>query len=213
MTTEGIRALDISAHGKILTSSLSGFGCEENTKGSNGETLEKVCRNGPDGDRKSANLQPPAAMGVNGEATQNNSNPSNARCGDMVNVLHPSPAKDVAGAAASISKVEAAAPASLLQNSGCTSTVPPASEDGLRESATLSESCQNVIGPEERGVGIGMAIAAGIIMRSWGQEVYAREILGAAGLDTLENLKASGVDQYDIDVLIPVIATSTGGRE
>jgi hypothetical protein len=60
---------------------------------------------------------------------------------------------------------------------------------------------------EQRGVGIGMAIAASIIMKSWGNDTYAREILGAAGLDTLDKLKASGVDQYDIDALMPVVAT------
>lgn len=61
---------------------------------------------------------------------------------------------------------------------------------------------------EQRGVGIGMAIAAGIVMKAHGNDTYARDILGAAGLDTLAKLKASGVDQYDIDLLMPVLATS-----
>lgn len=74
--------------------------------------------------------------------------------------------------------------------------------------AKMPSPAGHVGGGEQRGVGIGMAIAAGIIMRSWGQETYAREILGAAGLDTLEKLKASGVDQYDIDALKSVVSAS-----
>jgi hypothetical protein len=58
---------------------------------------------------------------------------------------------------------------------------------------------------EQRGVGIGMAIAAGIVMKIWGNDVYAREILGAAGLDTPDKLRAAGVDEYDIEALLPVI--------
>lgn len=67
------------------------------------------------------------------------------------------------------------------------------------------ESHLEGLNDEQRGVGMGMAIAAGIIMRSWGNDTYAREILGAAGLDTLDKLRASGVDQYDIDALLPVV--------
>ncbi|MGM4909158.1 hypothetical protein [Rhizobium sp. 768_B6_N1_8] len=66
----------------------------------------------------------------------------------------------------------------------------------------------HVVGTEERGIGIGMAIAAGIIMRVWGQEVYAHEILTTAGFTTLDELKASGVDQFDIDALTPIFAAS-----
>jgi len=70
----------------------------------------------------------------------------------------------------------------------------------------------HVVGSEERGIGIGMAIAAGIIMRVWGQEVYAHEILTTAGFTTLDELKASGVDQFDIDALMPIFAaTATEG--
>lgn len=69
-----------------------------------------------------------------------------------------------------------------------------------------------MVGSEERGIGIGMAIAAGIIMRCWGQEVYACEILTTAGFTTLDELKASGVDQFDIDALMPIFAaTATEG--
>ncbi len=63
---------------------------------------------------------------------------------------------------------------------------------------------------EQRAIGAGMAMAATIVMNSWGNETYAREILGAAGLDTVDKLKASGVDQYDIDILSPVLATTEG---
>jgi len=76
----------------------------------------------------------------------------------------------------------------------CSDTVPPSNVTGLSD--------------EQRGVGIGMAIAAGIVMKSWGNDTYAREILGAAGLDTLAKLKASGVDQYDIDLVIPALAAT-----
>jgi hypothetical protein len=76
----------------------------------------------------------------------------------------------------------------------CSDTVPPSNVTGLSD--------------EQRGVGIGMAIAAGIVMKSWGNDTYAREILGAAGLHTLEKLKASGVDQYDIDLVIPALAAT-----
>jgi hypothetical protein len=62
-------------------------------------------------------------------------------------------------------------------------------------------------GSEYRGIGIGMAVAAGIIMQAWGDETKAREILGAAALDTLEKLQALGVEQYDIDALMPILAT------
>lgn len=56
-------------------------------------------------------------------------------------------------------------------------------------------------------VGVGMAIAAGIIMSCWGDEVQAEEILGAAGLTTVAAMRASGVETYDIRLCLPVLRT------
>lgn len=56
-------------------------------------------------------------------------------------------------------------------------------------------------------VSVGMAMAAGIVMRCWGNETYAREILKAAGLTHLRDLRSAGVEQYDIDALTPVLAS------
>lgn len=67
---------------------------------------------------------------------------------------------------------------------------------------------QIMIGGSDRAVGVGMAIAAGIIMRVWGENTMAGEIMGAAGLDTLEKLRECGVDQYDIDALMPILTAS-----
>lgn len=57
---------------------------------------------------------------------------------------------------------------------------------------------------EQAAVGRGMAVAAGIIMRSWGTEVMARQILDSAGYDSVEKMKNDGIDQYDIDALKPL---------
>lgn len=53
-------------------------------------------------------------------------------------------------------------------------------------------------------VGIGMCIAAGILMSGWGEDTMAAEIIGAANLDTIDKMRAAGVDEYDIDLLRPV---------
>lgn len=60
---------------------------------------------------------------------------------------------------------------------------------------------------EQRAIGCGMAIAAGIIVSGWGNEVQAEEILGAAGLTTVKALRESGVEWYDIRLLVPVLKT------
>lgn len=54
-------------------------------------------------------------------------------------------------------------------------------------------------------VGVGMAIAAGILMSCWGDETKAAEILGAAGLRTVGQMRAAGVDAYDIRLCVPVL--------
>ena len=51
---------------------------------------------------------------------------------------------------------------------------------------------------ESRGVGCGMVIAAAIIVRVWGDEVQALEILGAAGARSMADLRAWGCDAYDV---------------
>ena len=58
---------------------------------------------------------------------------------------------------------------------------------------------------EQRAIGNGMAIAAGIVMKCWGDTVTAGEILGAAGYRTIDDLKKDGVDQYDIDLVKPAL--------
>lgn len=43
-----------------------------------------------------------------------------------------------------------------------------------------------------------MVIAAAIIVRVWGDEVQAEEILGAAGITTMADMRRFEVDAYDI---------------
>lgn len=54
-----------------------------------------------------------------------------------------------------------------------------------------------------KGVGIGMVIAAALIAE-W-DDTRAAEILHAAGLTTIKDMKAAGCDDYDIDKLRAVI--------
>lgn len=54
---------------------------------------------------------------------------------------------------------------------------------------------------EKNGVGIGMAVAAGIIMSVWGDTVHAGEILTAAGFHSADDLRAAGVEDYDINLV------------
>jgi hypothetical protein len=60
---------------------------------------------------------------------------------------------------------------------------------------------------KQNAIGVGMAIAAGIIVSSWGDDVQAEEILGAACLTTVKALREAGVDWYDIRLLVPVLRT------
>lgn len=60
---------------------------------------------------------------------------------------------------------------------------------------------------EQKAIGVGMAIAAGIVMSAWGNEVAAEEILGAAGLRTVKDMRESGVEWYDIRLCVPVLRT------
>lgn len=63
---------------------------------------------------------------------------------------------------------------------------------------------------ESRGVGIGMCIAAAIIADH--SPTYAREILGAAALETVAEMRALGVDDYDIKKLRFVIRDIAASR-
>jgi hypothetical protein len=53
-------------------------------------------------------------------------------------------------------------------------------------------------------VGVGMVMAAAIIVQSHGSEVEAEEILRAAGVDTATDAHRIGVDDYDLKILRPV---------
>lgn len=49
------------------------------------------------------------------------------------------------------------------------------------------------------GIGVGMVISAAIIADQ--DPVYAEEILGAAGVQSVADMRAIGCDDYDIDQL------------
>lgn len=57
------------------------------------------------------------------------------------------------------------------------------------------------VGDREKYVGQGMAIAAAILVRVWGDDTQAKEIMGAAGYRSVADLERDDVDKYDIDVL------------
>lgn len=63
---------------------------------------------------------------------------------------------------------------------------------------------------EQTAVMVGMAMAAAIVVRSWDKATYAQEILAAAGVDNFETLKAIGVEQYDLDVIAPILPVLEG---
>ena len=56
---------------------------------------------------------------------------------------------------------------------------------------------------KDRLIGVGMCIAAGIIADF--EPVYCEEIIRACGWTTIKDLKANGVDEYDIKLLYPVM--------
>ena len=55
--------------------------------------------------------------------------------------------------------------------------------------------------------GVGMAIAAGIGIGTFGHEVAGEEILRAAGLTTVKEMRECGVEWYDIRLCVPVLRT------
>lgn len=56
---------------------------------------------------------------------------------------------------------------------------------------------------EKRGIGVGMVIAAAIIVDL--SDVYAAEILLAAGLTTMADMRAIGAEAYDVRKLRGVL--------
>lgn len=87
-------------------------------------------------------------------------------------------------------------------------TTTPKAETGKELLAPLD----NVRVLESNSVGVGMAIAAGIVMNCWGETTIASEILGAAGATSLDVMRGWGVDDYDLNILSPLFATpSTKG--
>jgi hypothetical protein len=63
---------------------------------------------------------------------------------------------------------------------------------------------------QDNDVAVGMAMAATIIMKVWGRQEYAREILGSAGILTEAKAREIGLEDYDIDALRPIFALDTG---
>lgn len=59
----------------------------------------------------------------------------------------------------------------------------------------------------DHGVEIGMVIAAAICTRYHGEDVLAEEILGAAGLTTMADMRRIGADAYDVLALRGVLKT------
>lgn len=51
--------------------------------------------------------------------------------------------------------------------------------------------------PEDRGMRVGMALAAAIVVRTFDNPTIAKEILGAAGLDSRRRLSEIELDDYD----------------
>lgn len=64
---------------------------------------------------------------------------------------------------------------------------------------------------EHRALGIGMVIAAGIAAEH-GQETAAEAILNCAGLTTFAELRALGVEEYDMKLLRRVIVSMGESR-
>lgn len=65
----------------------------------------------------------------------------------------------------------------------------------------------------DRGMVVGMALACSIVQRSFDQPTIVEEVLGAAGLTTPAQLRAAGVDDYDINILSPIMKTMRERRK
>ncbi|MBC7168764.1 hypothetical protein [Phenylobacterium sp.] len=60
-------------------------------------------------------------------------------------------------------------------------------------------------GERSRDIEIGMVIAAAICVRYFGEGVVAEEILGAAGISDMADLRRIGADAYDVQALRGVL--------
>lgn len=58
----------------------------------------------------------------------------------------------------------------------------------------------------DKGFAQGVAVACAIMVGAFGQETEAREILCAVSLDTVQKMKAREIDEYDLNILRPVLA-------
>ncbi|NTI86005.1 hypothetical protein G6L87_02885 [Agrobacterium rhizogenes] len=76
---------------------------------------------------------------------------------------------------------------------------PPTASSDARAPQMETHKC------DENNVALGMAIAAAIIIRTWGQDTYAKEILGAAGLTTKTRLLEIGAEDYDLSALTAIL--------
>lgn len=65
----------------------------------------------------------------------------------------------------------------------------------------------------KRGFAHGIAVACSTLYGTWGDSVACEEILRGANLDTRAKMKAAGVDDYDMDILRPVLKTLSEHRE
>lgn len=81
----------------------------------------------------------------------------------------------------------------------------------LRNTAPLSalqEENARLRSEEQRHTAVGMIMAASKIMRTWGAETMATEILNSVGVKTLPDLEALGVEPFDIGPLLPLLEAS-----
>ena len=62
-------------------------------------------------------------------------------------------------------------------------------------------------GAHDFSVNIGMALAAAILARDFGDDTRALEILGAAGLDEIGEVESLGLDDYDFTPLKRILKT------
>jgi hypothetical protein len=61
---------------------------------------------------------------------------------------------------------------------------------------------------EERAFKQGMIAAACIVMKAFDNDTIATEILGSAGLNSVEDIRSCGGDDYDVNLLRACVAVS-----
>lgn len=65
----------------------------------------------------------------------------------------------------------------------------------------------------DRGFAQGLAVACSIFVRGHGEHPAVTEALIACNLDTRQKLKRFGVDDYDLNILRPVLAEIRRSKE